>query len=146
MVTTGLANNSNHSDWKTYLPKVCLAYNNYISVQSTTGYTAFYLMFRRQARLPVDIMYGLCKQKETNCSRSAAGVQDALHKAYDRVRSRLSVQLQRQKELYNRKFTESFLSQTALYGYTSLLSVGENHRSYTCHVQALSMSSRSCQM
>ena len=101
MLSTGLADDSNHSDWESHLPKVCLAYNT--SVQSTTGYTPFYLMFGRQARLPVDIMYGLPKQEETNCSSYAARVRDALYKAYDRVRSRMSGQLQRQKELYDKK-------------------------------------------
>ena len=39
------------SEWDTNLSKVCLAYNH--SVQSTTGF----LMFGREARLPIDISH-----------------------------------------------------------------------------------------
>ena len=38
--------------WETFLPKLCNT-----SIQASTGYTPFYLMFGREARLPVDIMF-----------------------------------------------------------------------------------------
>ena len=41
--------------WENYIRKVCMAYNT--MVQCSTGYTPFYLMFWRQACIPVDIMY-----------------------------------------------------------------------------------------
>ena len=37
--------------------KVCMAYN--MSVHASTGYTPFFLMFVRQAKLPIDLMYGV---------------------------------------------------------------------------------------
>ena len=38
------------------LRRLCLAYNT--SVNPTTGETPFFLMFGRQVRMPIDIMYG----------------------------------------------------------------------------------------
>ena len=42
-------------EWEDHLPRVCFAYNT--SQQESTGFTLFYLMFGRQARIPLDLMY-----------------------------------------------------------------------------------------
>ena len=90
-------------DWEQYIRKVCMAYNT--SVQSSTGYTPFYLMFGRQARLPLDVMY------ETNTppppsstpGEYAMPLQKQLRTAYDLVRARLSNSHIRQKQFYDQK-------------------------------------------
>ena len=41
---------------KSYIPKVCLAYNTY--THPTTGETPFCLMYGCHAHLPMDLMYG----------------------------------------------------------------------------------------
>ena len=46
----------NPFEWEKHIRKICMAYNS--SVQASTGFTPFYLMFGRQAKLPVDIIYG----------------------------------------------------------------------------------------
>eukprot|EP00731_Ephydatia_muelleri_P023001 Em0015g584a len=56
------------SDWDLYLSKLCLAYNS--SVQSTTGYSPFFLMFGREARLPIDLIYNLNRDQEGTADKS----------------------------------------------------------------------------
>ena len=54
MISTTI--NDNPLDWKEALPKVCMTYNT--SVHATTRYSPFFLMYSREACLPVDIVYG----------------------------------------------------------------------------------------
>ena len=89
-------------EWEDHIHKVCMAYNS--SKQATTGYFPFYLMFEREARLPVDIMYRPPSQKEeVPLAGYVSNLRDLLHEAYERVRENVGEVQERQEQLYNRK-------------------------------------------
>ena len=90
----------NPFDWETHVKKMCMAYNS--SVQSSTGYSPFYLMFGRRPRIPVDILCGT-GQEEQNVPTYAAALKKNLSEAYSNVQQSVSAKQDRQKELYNRK-------------------------------------------
>ncbi|KAL5475516.1 hypothetical protein EMCRGX_G025342 [Ephydatia muelleri] len=101
MLTT--CGRSHPFEWEDHIRKVCFAYNT--SVQATTGYSPFFLMFGRQARLPIDLMYG------TECGNSVTKtvpeyvtkLSEAFVEAYAAVRDTMGAKLQRQKEFYSKK-------------------------------------------
>ena len=68
--------------WENHVRAVCMAYNT--SVQPTTGFTHFYLMFGRQARIPIDVMYG-SPVIESSSSIYASDLKRTLTTAYDKV-------------------------------------------------------------
>ena len=88
-------------EWEFYLRPACLAYNT--SLQPTTGYTPFYLMYGRQAHLPVDLMYGSGPNDKSCPEEYAASLKHRLQQVYFQVREKMALQLERQKEIYDWK-------------------------------------------
>lgn len=81
--------------------RLCLTYNT--SVNPTTGYTLFYLMFGRQVRMPVDIMYDSPNSPTTSVPQYIADLRSGLEVAYNQVRCSMSRKLYCQKEVYDQK-------------------------------------------
>jgi len=60
-----------------------LAYNT--SANSTTHYTQFCLMFRRQARLPVDVIFSSTPTNPKSPSEYAVSLKKQLTSVYEKV-------------------------------------------------------------
>ena len=88
-------------NWDSHLRRLCIAYNS--SIQPTTGYTPFYLMFGRQVRMPVDIMYGTPNPELTTPSKYTAELRKGLENAYQQVRELMGHTLNQEKELYDQR-------------------------------------------
>ena len=88
-------------DWEHHIRPVCMAYNS--SVQSSTSYTPFYLMFGHQARLPVDIMYRPIEQQVQSYGEYAKLLKNRLQTAFDLVKQHVTKAHQHQKEFYDQK-------------------------------------------
>ena len=93
---------SDHPEnWDEFIQKICMAYNT--SVHPTTGFTPFFLMFGRQAKLPVDLLYGTPEPDPLPPSQYAATLKTAMGEAYEKVRTKTTRQLKHQSDLYNQK-------------------------------------------
>ena len=74
------------SNWEQNIRRVCLAYNS--SVHASTRFSPFFLMFGRQVKLPVDLMYGSSKIEEVSVLEYVQRLKEDLQSSYQLVRDR----------------------------------------------------------
>ena len=70
-------------NWEDHLHHLCMAYNT--SVQPTTGYTPFYLMFGWKARMPINVMYGQPNGQPCTLNDYTLRLRKSLEAAYEKV-------------------------------------------------------------
>lgn len=92
---------ANPANWEDHVRAVCFAYNT--SSQASTGYSPFYLMYGREARLPIDLTFQNGPRQDVPLSDYARQLQFNLNQAYNLVRSKLGDVQCRQKALYDQK-------------------------------------------
>jgi transposase InsO family protein len=100
---TGTLSTEKKSSWKDYLPALVHAYN--CTIHATTGYSPYYLMFGREPKLPVDIEYGLGKQKLDPVAYSdyVKKLRDQVAVAYDLTIKNTRKRQLEQSGYYNKK-------------------------------------------
>uniref|UniRef100_A0A8C6Q036 Gypsy retrotransposon integrase-like protein 1 n=2 Tax=Nothobranchius furzeri TaxID=105023 RepID=A0A8C6Q036_NOTFU len=90
------------ADWKSSLAKVVHAYN--CTRSEATGYAPYFLLFGRQPRLPIDLMFGLSAGDQSSSHQDYAGKwRVRMSEAYQLASSTASKQAMRGKALYDRK-------------------------------------------
>ena len=99
MLATTIDNHQ--ADWQHHIRKLCLAYNS--SIHSTTGFSPFFLMFGRQVKLPIDLMYGTNRTEPDTAAGFAQKLKEGLQEAYKLVREKCQAEHKRQKALYDER-------------------------------------------
>ena len=87
-------------NWDLELGLTLIAYRS--AVQSSTGYTPFFLLYGREMRLPLDIIYRPPNQDKCH-SEYVQSVRSTLETSYETARERLNLAHNRQKDYYDRK-------------------------------------------
>ena len=90
--------------WEDHVHKVCMAYNK--SVQASTGYSLFFLMFGRKAQLPIDIICDTPRDVST-LPVFVQNLQQSLTQAFESARINIGIHQERQQESYNRRMSGS---------------------------------------
>lgn len=85
-------------DWKTHISSMCHAYN--ATINPSTGYSPFYLMFGRKPRLSADVYLGLCDPSDSVYVKSVKDSLDAAYRVANDVAKKAG---QRNKAHYNSK-------------------------------------------
>lgn len=97
-------------NWKKYVPSMVHAYN--CSRNDSTGVSPFYLMFGRQARLPIDLAMGVSPDQHSFEDHRAyvKDMQERLEYAYHRASQEAKKLRKRSKTRYDAKVCESTLA------------------------------------
>ena len=89
--------------WPTHIGWIIIAYNSTRSL--VTGYSPYYLMFGRRPRLPIDLVFPMCRTQMLTRT-----IDEYVASLYDRLRKSLVImqdcaikEAQRQKRLYDCK-------------------------------------------
>ncbi|KAI8510371.1 hypothetical protein Bbelb_112870 [Branchiostoma belcheri] len=87
-------------DWDIHLPAVRFAYNT--SCHATTGFSPFFLMHGREARLPLHLLTGV-PMSDTSIPQFVSKLNDSFPAIFLQVQQHTSQKQCRQKELYDKK-------------------------------------------
>ena len=87
-------------NWDLDLGLTLMAYCS--AVQSSTGFTPYFLLYGKEMRLPLYIIYRFPSQ-DLSRTQYAQEIRRVLERAYDTARSKLQLSHERQKDYYDRR-------------------------------------------
>ena len=131
-------------EWEWHLSKLCVAYNT--TVRSSTGFTPFYLMLRRQAKLPIDVVCGIPSPASDSVGQYPANLKKSLQEAYRNVQARVNAVTTREKEHHDWKAHGNMFEVGDLVWLHNLQHHKVNQGNYTAHGLVHSQSSNISQM
>ena len=96
----GMLHASKKVEWRKHIKALTHAYN--CTINETTGYSPYYLMFGRHARLPIDVAFGIDPEARCNqtTSQYISDLRSRLKQAYDVARAN-AVSSQQNKKNYD---------------------------------------------
>ena len=96
-------------NWSDYVNKVVHAYN--CTTSEATGYSPFYLLFGRNPRLPIDLIFGINEEEGCNSHQEYAQKwQQQMKEAYEIASKIIKKTTARGKTYYDKKRQSSVLS------------------------------------
>ena len=96
------------SDWKSYVSPIVHAYN--CTRHSSTGFSPYFLMFGREPRLPIDLVFGLeINQPKQPKTKYVQDMRERLRQSYQLASEAAKKSGKRQKTYYDIKSRNSFL-------------------------------------
>lgn len=96
-------------NWSDYVNKVVHAYN--CTTSEATGYSPFYLLFGRNPRLPIDLIFGISDEEGCNSHQEYAQKwQQQMKEAYDIASRNIKKTTARGKTYYDQKRQSTVLS------------------------------------
>ena len=99
----GTLHASEKKEWRKYVKPLTHAYN--CTINETTGYSPYYLMFGRHARLPIDIAFGTDPDARSGqtATKYITDLRQRLKHAYELARANTGSAAQKNKRKYNNK-------------------------------------------
>ena len=102
--------NDKQNNWDKYLQSVMMAYR--ASPQKSTGYSPYYVLFGRNIRLPIDLLFRAPQEDSTsNIHEYIQQLKTTSQKIGEKVRENLGVAQKLQKDFYDRGHTVDFLQE-----------------------------------
>ena len=120
-------------NWDLDLGLTLMAYRS--ADQSSTSLTPYFLLYGKEMRLALDIIYRLSSQ-DLSKTQYAQEIRRVFERVYDTARRKLQLSYKRQKDYYDRRTRENALNVKTRFGFGAQPYKRVLHRSFMSHGHA----------